>query len=95
MATKRVLQNTAPPKELQPELEENWSTWLKGTYARYWYVLFCMFVDVAVVLEVYYRIEGLTGIILAMVVLAALIAVQVYLYLKAWGAQGRWAPLED
>jgi hypothetical protein len=95
MATKRVLRNTAPQTEPQPELEESWSTWLRGTYARYWYVLFCMFVDVIVGLEVYTRIDGLIGIILAMVVLVALVAVQVYIYLKAWGALGRWAPLED
>ncbi len=95
MATKRVLQNTAPKTEPQSELEESWSTWLKGTYARYWYVLFCMFVDVVVGLEIYGRFSGLTAIILVMVVLVALVAVQVYIYLKAWGAQGRWAPLED
>jgi hypothetical protein len=95
MATKRVLRNAAPSKEPEPELEESWSTWLRGTYARYWYVLFCMFVDVVVGLEVYNRIDGLTGIILAVLVLVALIAVQVHIYLRAWGAQGRWAPLED
>ncbi len=95
MATKRVLRNTAPPTEPQSELEESWSAWLRGTYARYWYVLFCMFVDVVVGLEIYIRIDGFTGIILVMVVLVALVAVQVHIYLKAWGAQGRWAPLED
>ncbi len=87
MATKRVLP--------QPELEETWSDWLKGTYARYWYVLFCLFVDVVVGLEIFNRIDGVTGIVLAAVAVAALIALQVFIYVKAWGAQGRWAPVED
>jgi len=95
MATKRVLRNVAPSTEPEPELEESWSDWLKGTYARYWYVLFCMFVDVVVGLEIYNRVDGLTGIIMTVVVLAVLVALQVLIYLKAWGAQGRWAPLED
>jgi hypothetical protein len=95
MATKRVLRNVAPSTEPEPDPEESWSDWLKGTYARYWYVLFCMFVDVVVGLEMYNRVEGLTGIILAVAVLAVPIAMQVLIYLKAWGAQGRWAPLED
>jgi UDP-N-acetylmuramyl pentapeptide phosphotransferase/UDP-N-acetylglucosamine-1-phosphate transferase len=95
MATKRVLRKTAPSAEPQPELEESWSDWLKGTYARYWYVLFCLFVDVVVGLEIFNRIDGVTGIVLAAVAVAALIALQVFIYVKAWGAQGRWAPLED
>jgi len=95
MATKRVLRNVAPSTEPEHELEESWSDWLKGTYARYWYVLFCMFVDVVVGLEIYNRVDGLTGIIMTVVVLAVLVALQVLIYLKAWGAQGRWAPLED
>ena len=95
MATKRVLRNVAPSTEPEPELEESWSDWLRGTYARYWYVLFCMFVDVVVGLEIYNRVDGLTGIIMTVVVLAVLVALQVLIYLKAWGAQGRWAPLED
>ena len=41
------------------------------------------------------RIDGLTGIILVGGGPGGLVAVQVHIYLKAWGAQGRWAPMED
>ncbi len=62
MAIKRVLRNTAPPKEPEPELEESWSDMAHRHVARYWYCLLCMFVDVVVVLEIYNRIDGFTGI---------------------------------
>ncbi len=98
MATKRACVRSIAPfvRNREPDQEESWSEWFKGTYARYWYVLFCMFVDVVVVLEVYNRIDGLH-------------LASSWRWWSSWpwspcrstsisrrgGHKGRWAPLED
>jgi hypothetical protein len=55
MAQKRKIEGGAPeppPSSVyQDELEEepeSFTEWLKGTYAKYWYGLICLFVDLLV-----------------------------------------------
>jgi hypothetical protein len=90
MAQKRVIRTTGRPSEQDDEEdEETWGEWAKRSYARAWYILLCIFIDLFILLEV---ANGDTFISwgLGLIALFIVIAVEVFIYTKLWGANGRW-----
>jgi hypothetical protein len=90
MAQKRVLRTTGRPPEQEDDEEETWGEWAKGSYARAWYILLCIFIDAFVFLEVG---TGDTFVSwgLGLIVLILIIMAEAYIFVKLWGREGRWA----
>lgn len=92
MATKRVIRGVGPSKpDEQDEYDEGWLTWLLRTYTRYWYVLLCLFIDTMVGLQIFLSLRGTLGIALSLITIVALIAIELFIYIRLWGPDGRWA----
>lgn len=64
--------------------EESWSTWFKRTYARYWYVIGCGFLDVIATLETARNSPPGYSLTLPIMLLLVLIIAELYLYTKIW-----------
>ena len=94
MASKRPIKNVGVT-EAEDEQEESWSIWFLSTYAQYWYALLCLFIDSVIGLQIYHDITGMTGLVLTLFVLIALVAVEVVIYRYLWGEEGRWSIQDD
>ena len=91
MAKKRALQVETPDREIEEQPDEvrtpresTWREWLRGTYAKYWYGIICLFVDVVVALELSKSVEYPWSYLLPFIVVSALVLVQWQFYLKLW-----------
>jgi len=86
MAKKRLLtlEGESEKERKQPEAlpEPTWRDWLKGTYARYWYVLGCFFLDIVIFIEAQRTGFGGWALPFALVVLA--VGAETLLYLRIW-----------
>lgn len=92
MAQKRRVEVEArppPPPEEVPE-EMNWRDWFLKRYARAWYWVGCMFLDVIIFLELQRVLRADT--LVAGMAAVAVAVVQLALYFRIWGRGG---PLAD
>ncbi|MCU0861585.1 MAG: hypothetical protein MUE65_04635 [Methanomassiliicoccales archaeon] len=83
MAKKRLIEKEdayAPTRKARHE--PDWREWFLGTYAKYWYVLACLFVDLAVFYEV--RRTGFGGWAVPFIALVLAVGLQAILYLRIW-----------
>jgi hypothetical protein len=71
------------PREGEPRTM-SWSDWLIRRYARYWYWVGMLFMDMAVFLEMQRSLGG--HILVAMIAVVAVVAVQFAIYLRLWGS---------
>lgn len=87
MAEKRRIEvEQAPPPPPEPEAPEKykdigWGQWFRQVYARYWYVLLCMFGTSMFFLSV----RGAVGDLAATALTVALVAGEIYVYWRVWG----------
>jgi hypothetical protein len=65
--------------------DSSWSEWARGTYARWWYGLLCLFIDVMVALELSAYIPADWSIPLLSFTVLTLIIIEIYIYRKVWG----------
>ncbi|MCU0862064.1 MAG: hypothetical protein MUE65_07075 [Methanomassiliicoccales archaeon] len=92
MAQKRRLDSEAealPMEEDDEDIPEKyrdrgWKHWLRHSYARYWYAILCVFLDVMVPLELYRSMTGSSQVVVPAFVLCALVALQVVIYMRLW-----------
>jgi hypothetical protein len=92
MAQKRRLDSEAaalPMEEDDEDIPEKyrdrgWEHWLRYSYARYWYVIFCIFLDVMLPLELHRTMTGSLQAVVPVFVLCALLALQVVIYMRLW-----------
>ena len=95
MARKRLIKIEQESLELKPVPEsdeksssenkdKSWSTWFKRTYARYWYVIGCGFLDIIAALETARNSPPGYSLTLPIMLLLALIITELYLYTKIW-----------
>ena len=63
---------------------ETWSAWFKRTYARYWYVIGCGFLDIFATLEAARSSPPEYSLTLPIMLFLALIIAELYLYTKIW-----------
>jgi hypothetical protein len=69
------------PKEKK---DESWSSWFRRTYARYWYVIGCGFLDIITALETARNSPPGYSFTLPIILSLALIMVELFLYTKIW-----------
>jgi len=62
-----------------------WKEWLRGPYARTWFVILSFFLDAILILEINRVIGGSAGIILSFATFIPLLVCEVYLYRLWWG----------
>ncbi len=72
------------PRWLQ---EQSWSQWLRGPFARSFFVLFCFAFDVFLGLELADLLGDYAWA--ALLVLALIIAVEATAFLYLWGSEGK------
>ncbi len=65
--------------------DSGWSEWVRGSYAKWWYVILSMFVDIFVALEVSHHLSGSWALILPIFMIIVLVGVEIYLYHRLWG----------
>jgi hypothetical protein len=70
-----------PPPFPLPE-EKGWRDWFRQTYAKYWFAIISLFIDVMVSLTL---ADMFGGISIPLFSFIALIAVEVTIYLRIWG----------
>jgi hypothetical protein len=96
MASKRPIKVNPPVQaDSQAHHDESWSIWAKRKYARYWFILFCFFIDIFVVLEVLRRDELPFRYGLAAALTMFLVLVEIYIHRKLWGQGGRWSDFDE
>ena len=86
MARKRRIVVTRP-MEIEPLLypedeEKGWGEWFKQTYARYWFAIGSIFIDIMVALSLADIFDGISIPLFALIALAV---VEVTIYLRIWG----------
>ena len=95
MARKRLIRIEQESLDTKPVLDsdeesanenkdQSWSTWFKRTYARYWYVIGCGFLDFIAALETARNSPPGYSLTLPIMLLLALIIAELYLYTKIW-----------
>jgi len=85
MAQKRRIEVERPPAPPAPPAEEDqdigWGQWFRQVYAKYWYVLLCLFGTSMFFLTVRGTIPDLATALLT----AALVAAEIFVYWRLWG----------
>ncbi|MCG7840290.1 MAG: hypothetical protein MIO87_00100 [Methanomassiliicoccales archaeon] len=102
MAKKRVIIVTKEEEEEAEPLHSKrsmqasipWPEWTKLYFLRYWYFVVCALIDTFVPLEVYRLIDESYDYVAAFLLLAVFLLVQVFIYLRLWGKNGPWSPVE-
>ncbi len=91
MAQKRrvEVEAKAPQAEEEPE-ELGWKDWLLKKYARAWYWVGCLFLDVMIFLEMQRLLS--TNALVAGMAAVAVAVLQLAIYFRIWGRGG---PLAD
>jgi hypothetical protein len=93
MAYKRRVEVEAKPPQVEEEVELEplgWKDWLLKKYARAWYWVGCLFLDVIIFLEMQ-RLLNTNALVAGMAAVAGAV-VQLALYFRIWGRGG---PLAD
>jgi len=65
--------------------DESWSAWFKRTYARYWYIVGCIFFNLIVSLEVARISPQEYSLGFSVFLFLVLALIEMYLYAKIWG----------
>ncbi len=95
MAEKRRL-NVSEQNQIEEEAEEGlpskyknigWKEWLKVDFARYWFVVIALMIDLFFGLEAANTVSGMGSLGLA-IFLAFALPVEVFLYIYLWGKKG-------
>ena len=73
-----------PPRKYQ---DIGWKEWLKVDFARYWFVVIALMIDLLFGLEAANTISGMGSLGLA-IFLAIAIPAEVFLYIYIWGKKG-------
>ena len=74
------------PAEEEPSDEMGWRDWLLLRYARVWYWLVALFLDMIIFFELQ-RTLGL-GVVVSATIVIFLVVVELYLFLRIWGKGG-------
>jgi hypothetical protein len=99
---RRISTNAKVPKEADPDLDREekgvpvsqrrdrgWRYWLAHDYAKYWYLLGAMFLDLFLLLEAYTQdSESIVGVVLVIAVIG-LVLLEFWGYGYLWGKKGR------
>ena len=86
----KPVEDQSSPKEL------SWKDWLLRRYARPWYWVGCLFLDIVIFFELQWAFPADVLVAIMMTVLA--IIAEVYLFIRVWGRGGPLAstdPTED
>jgi hypothetical protein len=78
------LPRPAPPPLPKKYWDMGWKRWFREVYARYWYVLLCLFGTSML----FFSIWKAVPLAVAVLVVIALILGEIYLFLKLWGDNG-------
>ncbi len=101
MAEKRRLR-VSGQEQIEEETEKGlprkyqdvgWKEWLKADFARYWFVIIALMIDLLFGLEAVNAISGMGSLGMA-IFLAITIPVEVFLYIYLWGKNGILRPNE-
>jgi hypothetical protein len=82
MAKKRKLPVVVQEEREERPPEPGWRDWAKGTYAKYWFVLACFFLDMVVFFELQRSAD--LGWAVSFLALVLLVGLQTLLYLRIW-----------
>lgn len=88
MARKRkvVVEKTIPANVEEQSDDMGWKEWLILRYARAWYWLVALFIDIIIFFELQ-RTVGLEVVVSAMIAII-LVVVELVLFLRIWGKGG-------
>lgn len=64
---------------------ESWHAWFRKTYARYWYIVGCIFVDLLVSLEVARISPKEYSVGFSVFLFLVLALIEMFLYARVWG----------
>jgi hypothetical protein len=67
-----------------------WRHWVTHEYARYWYFLGAMFLDLVLLLEAYTRHWVGLPLTILVIALIGLVLIEVWGYFHLWGKGGRY-----
>lgn len=67
---------------------EDWRSWLRSTYARYWYAFLCLFLDVMLGLELTRLFEPHNLQVLILPFLAVAVFLEYLAYRRLWPRKG-------
>ncbi|MBI0584038.1 MAG: hypothetical protein ISF22_07405 [Methanomassiliicoccus sp.] len=94
MAQKRKVEVESKAPEAEPPPEDlGWRDWLLKKYARSWYWLACLFLDVFIFLEMR-RVLHTNALVAAMAAVAVAV-LQFAIYFRIWGRGGLLADDSD
>ncbi|NYT12095.1 MAG: hypothetical protein GKC03_06015 [Methanomassiliicoccales archaeon] len=65
--------------------DEGWNKWFKESYAKWWYGLLCMIVDLFLALEVSRYLSGSWIYFVPLIVVLILVMLEIYLFHRLWG----------
>jgi hypothetical protein len=99
---RRISTNAKAPEEADPDQglgekdipvrqrrDRGWSYWITHEYAKYWYLLGAMFLDLFLFLEAYTQYsESVVSVVLVIAVIG-LILLEFWSYRYLWGKHGR------
>lgn len=67
----------------------SWKEWLRGPFARTWFVVLSLFLDVILILEINRVVDGVAGMAISFTLLVPLLVCEVFLYRLWWGQPGK------
>jgi len=78
---------TEPSEEEIPKKyrDESWGDWFKGSYAKWWYVLLCVIIDIFLALEISRYLSGSWAYFVPIIVVLILVMLEIYLFHHLWG----------
>ena len=89
MAQKRRVEvDSRPPPPDEAPKELGWKDWLLKRYAKVWFWIGCLFLDVVIFLEMQRVLSA--NVLVAGMATVAVAVVQLYVYLRIWGRAAPW-----
>jgi len=65
--------------------DTSWGDWFRGTYARWWYVVICMFIDLILALEISRFLPDPWLYLIPVMLVITLTMMEVYVFHRIWG----------
>ncbi len=65
--------------------ESTWSEWARHSYAKWWYGILCMFVDLLLALEISSQLTEPWNYFIPTLVIVPLLVFELYVYHRLWG----------
>jgi len=93
MAKKRRIEveRSEEPEEIDvPDKfkESSWSEWVRNSYAKWWYGILCMFLDLLLAIEISNRLYAPWNYFIPTIVVILLLIIELYIFHRIWGGLG-------